>query len=173
MSSALLRLLADRLHDTNRLLARTAPDSLTGLPSRRTFHYLYRRLAAGARRRRGSAVLVALDIVQLKSINDRLGYSAGDDALVAVASALLEFSNNTDLVARYGGDEFALLLLDVDVDHAPGIVERLHSHINQKLPAHVTCSIGYAASRVAPGTADSLLQRAAENLQSNRSRALL
>jgi hypothetical protein len=64
-------------------------------------------------------------------------------------------------------------LLDADVDPAPAIVERHHTHINPQLPAHDTCSIGYAARRLAPGTADIIVQRAPENLQSNRSRALL
>lgn len=173
MLAALLRILADRLHETDRLLARTAPDALTGLPSRRTFHYIYRRLAASARRRRSSVLLIALDIVQLKTINERFGYGVGDDVIAAVADALLEFSNNTDLVARYGGDEFALLLLDVNVEDAQPIVDRLQSQLQQKFlnssfPAVVNCSIGYAASRTAPGTADALLQRADQDLQAKR-----
>jgi diguanylate cyclase (GGDEF)-like protein len=171
---ALQRILADRIHETDRLIARTAPDALTGLPSRRAFHYLYRRLAASARRRRSSVVLIAVDIAQLRNINDRYGYSVGDHVIVAVADALVEFSGNTDLVARYGGDEFALLLLDVNVDAAPMFADELQAHLQQmflksSLPVSTHCSVGYAASRVAPGTADGLLRRADKDLQNKRS----
>src|SRR5438093_391964 len=110
MSLSLLRILAGRLYDADRLLARHAPDPLTGLPGRRAFHELYRRLTAGSKRRGTSVVLLVLDILHLKDINDRFGYSAGDDVLRTVADALIESSRGTDLIARYGSDEFAVLL---------------------------------------------------------------
>src|SRR5439155_8498643 len=112
MSMALLKILAGRLYDVDRLLARHAPDPLTGLPGRRAFHELYRRLSAGAKRRNASVVLLVLDVAHLKNINDRFGYNIGDDVLRTVADALLESSRSTDLVARYGGDEFAVLLVE-------------------------------------------------------------
>ena len=63
MSLSLLRILAGRLYDADRLLARHAPDPLTGLPGRRAFHELYRRLTAGSKRRGATVVLLVLDIL--------------------------------------------------------------------------------------------------------------
>src|SRR5262249_14309970 len=60
MSMELLRVLASRLYDADRIIARHAPDALTGLPGRRGFHEMYRRLTASARRRKASVLLLAL-----------------------------------------------------------------------------------------------------------------
>src|SRR5207245_4045984 len=119
MSMALLCILAGRLSDADRLLARHASDPLTGLPGRRAFHELYRRLTAGAKRRGTGVLLLVLDVLHLKEINDHFGYSVGDDVLRTVADALIESSRSTDLVARHGGDEFTVLLIEAgakDVD---------------------------------------------------------
>jgi len=174
MSLALLRILAGRLYDVDRLLARHAPDPLTGLPGRRAFHELYRRLSAGARRRNTSVVLLLLDVLHLKQINDRFGYNVGDDVLRTVADALLESSRSTDLAARYGGDEFAVLMVEAlsnDADVVLGRVrQKLHAlAVYRGLPLNVECRIGHAVSSNPPETADELLCQADEDLQSKRS----
>src|SRR5207249_1649225 len=73
LAVSLLRTLAGRLYETDRRLSRYAPDPVTGLAGRRAFHDQYRRLAAVARRRKTGALLLVLDVVQLRAINDRLG----------------------------------------------------------------------------------------------------
>ena len=103
---ALLRVLAGRLAEADRLLARYAPDPLTGLTGRRAFHDLYHKLSAGARRRGNGAILLLIDIDNLRGVNDAFGYAVGDDVLKATAEALMQSSRTTDLVARYGSDEF-------------------------------------------------------------------
>src|SRR5262249_34988857 len=129
MSLALLRILAGRLYDADRLLARHAPDPLTGLPGRRAFHELYRRLTAGAKRRGTSVVLLVVDVLHLKDINDRFGYFVGDDVLRTVADALVESCRSTDQVARYGGDEFTVLLMEAVAKDVTIVVNR----VQQKL----------------------------------------
>jgi diguanylate cyclase (GGDEF)-like protein len=170
MSMALLRILAGRLYDADRLLARHAPDPLTGLPGRRAFHELYRRLTAGAKRRGTGVLLLVLDVLHLKDINDRFGYSVGDDVLRTVADALSESSRSTDLVARHGGDEFAVLLIEAAGKDVEVIMKRLQQKLLQlavyrNLPLTVDCRIGYAVSQDPPESADELFRIADEHMQ--------
>jgi diguanylate cyclase (GGDEF)-like protein len=174
MSMALLRILAGRLYEADRLLARHAPDPLTGLPGRRAFHELYRRLTAGAKRRGASVLLLVLDVLHLKAINDRFGYSVGDDVLRTVADALIESSRSTDLVARYGGDEFTVLLIEAAAKDVEVITKRVQQKLLQlavyrNLPLAVDCRIGYAVSEDPPESPDELLRVADEQMQGNRS----
>ncbi|HYR88842.1 MAG TPA: diguanylate cyclase [Terriglobia bacterium] len=174
MSVALLRVLAGRLYEADRLLARHSPDPLTGLPGRRAFHELYRRLTAGTKRRGSSILLLVLDVLHLKDINDRFGYSVGDDVLRTVADALIESSRSTDLVARYGGDEFAALLIEAGARDADVVVRRVEQKLHalsvyRGLPLTVECSIGYSVSENPPETADDLLRLADQHMQGRRS----
>jgi diguanylate cyclase (GGDEF)-like protein len=173
MSMGLLRILAGRLYDADRLLARYAPDPLTGLPGRRAFHEMYRRLTAGIRRRRASVLLLALDVVNLREVNDRFGYNVGDEVLRTVADALLESSRTSDLVCRYGGDEFAVLLVEAGNDDADIIVNRVQQKlnalaVNRSLPLAVECIIGMTFSANPPETADELLRLADQDMQTKR-----
>jgi diguanylate cyclase (GGDEF)-like protein len=174
MSLALLRILAARLFDADRLLARHAPDPLTGLPGRRAFHEMYRRLTAGSKRRGTSVLLLVIDVVHLKDINDRFGYAVGDDVLRAVADALLESSRTTDLVTRYGGDEFTLLLIEATEKDADLIIDRVQEKLlelsaGRNLPMKVECRIGYAFSENPPDTVEEFLRIADEHMQGKRS----
>src|SRR5256712_14153682 len=112
LAVGLSRSLPWRLTSADRLLARYAPDPLTGLPGRRALHDQYQRLAAGPRRRQSGVILLLLDVVHLNAINDRFGYMVGDEVFRAVADALRRAGRTTELVAPYGGDEFAPLLVD-------------------------------------------------------------
>jgi diguanylate cyclase (GGDEF)-like protein len=161
----LLRMLAARLQNMNRLLARTAPDPLTVLAGRRAFHDQYRRLAAGARRRRSSVILLSLDVLHLKEINDHFGYAMGDEVLRAVADALVESTRTTDLVSRYGSDEFAVLLVDAGQDQVDVIIDRVTHKLaelgkRRALPRKVECYVGVVVSLVPPESAEELLREA-------------
>ncbi len=171
LAIGLLRTMAVRLQSVNRLLARTAPDPLTVLAGRRTFHDQYRRLAAGARRRRSSVILLSLDVFHLKEINDQFSYAVGDEVLRAVADALVESTRTTDLVSRYGSDEFAVLLVDAGYDQVEVIIDRVTQKLTEfsqrrALPRTVECSIGIVVSPVPPESAEELLREA--DLDMNR-----
>jgi diguanylate cyclase (GGDEF)-like protein len=171
LAMGLLRMMAARLQNVNRLLSRTAPDPLTVLAGRRTFHDQYRRLAAGARRRCSSVILLSLDVFHLKEINDHFGYAMGDEVLRAVADALVESTRTTDLVSRYGSDEFAVLLVDAGHDQVEIIIDRVTHKLaelgkRRSLPRKVECSIGIAVSPVPPESAEELLREA--DLEMNR-----
>jgi diguanylate cyclase (GGDEF)-like protein/PAS domain S-box-containing protein len=101
-------------------------DRLTGLPNRTMFDELLGLALARAKRHGLGVVVVTVDLDDFKLVNDSLGHEAGDDLLVRFAQRLGEATRETDLVARPGGDEFLLLLADLDQTSAvPGGTEGL------------------------------------------------
>ncbi len=137
-------------------------DPLTGVYNRRA---LGERLAAElARSRRfGHPLgLLMLDIDHFKQINDRFGHLAGDQVLIGIARFLRQQVRQSDFVARFGGEEFAILLPETDQEGARRFAERLRSAMGKLDFSPVptpSVSIGVAASRE-DDTPDSLLQRA-------------
>ena len=173
LANALLRIVAGRLYDADRKLARYAPDPLTGLASRRAFHEQYRRLAAGARRRKNGLLLMTLDVVKLKSVNDGFGYALGDEVLRTVADALAESTRTTDVIARYGGDEFAVLLLDALPKDVEIVAARVRDKlaalgVQRRLPVSVECSTGIAWTQSPPDTAEEFLREADRDMQEKK-----
>ena len=106
-------------------------DELTGLANRRGFMMLaeqQRKLV----RRGHSMVLLYMDLNDFKSINDSLGHSAGDDALVETARVLSACVRESDILARMGGDEFAALLVDSEVVFAEQAPLRVQAAFNRR-----------------------------------------
>ena len=143
-----------------RALAREAQsageDELTQLANRRTFTAAGTRELARARRSQRPLAVVLIDVDDFKWVNDTFGHAAGDDVLRAVAEMLRTQTREIDLAARYGGDEFALLLPETDREEALEAAERFHVALaaralgdGRTLPSGVTASIGVAAG-VAP-----------------------
>jgi diguanylate cyclase (GGDEF)-like protein len=169
----LLQVLAGRVVDADRRVARYAPDPLTGLISRRTFNDQYRRLAAGVRRRRTGALLLMVDVRDLRVINDRHGYAVGDEVLKVTGDALMEATRTTDVVARYGGDEFAVLLIDVEAKDVETVVTRLRTKLaavaaRQGLPEGIVWTVGVAYRQVPPDPADEMLREADADMRRHR-----
>jgi diguanylate cyclase (GGDEF)-like protein len=167
MALVLVRVLAGRLYEADRLLARFGPDPLTGLPGRRAFNDLYMRLVASVRRRGSGISLIFLDVQRLKDLNDRFGYEAGDGILKAVADVLIESSRVTDLVVRCGADEFAAVLVDAPEEQTRSVVSRLRERLEaeigaRQLPAAVL-RVGIAWSASPPETVEPLLRQADDN----------
>ncbi|MEJ2217033.1 MAG: sensor domain-containing diguanylate cyclase [Gemmatimonadota bacterium] len=122
-------------------------DPLTGLANRRQLERdLAREFAAASRGRTLSAVM--LDIDDFKEYNDRYGHLAGDDALKALAAALKVETRAMNLAARYGGDEFVVLLSDADDAGARLFVERVAQRFTQEVRelghGPLTVSAGHA-----------------------------
>ena len=145
-------------------LART--DSVTGLPNRATF--LERLNLAFARARRGASrfAVLYLDLDQFKDVNDTLGHAVGDALLQAVGDRLKSCVRETDLVARFGGDEFAVLQDEMtDVASA----EHLATKIGEAIAApyliggnqvHTTVSIGVVPYTDDVGDVESMMMKA-------------
>ncbi|QIL03202.1 diguanylate cyclase [Sphingomonas sinipercae] len=89
-------------------------DALVELPNRRSFSASLERLIGRVERYGDSAAMLFIDVDGLKSINDRYGHKAGDDALIQVSKILVAAVRKSDAIARIGGDEFAVLLERAD-----------------------------------------------------------
>ncbi|MBF0620795.1 MAG: GGDEF domain-containing protein [Magnetococcales bacterium] len=100
-------------------------DTLTGLVNRRVFDERLNQEIANAQRYGHPLALAYLDLDHFKAINDRLGHADGDDALKAVSKALLKMIRGSDLLARTGGDEFALILPNTVEDMGFLLMKRL------------------------------------------------
>jgi diguanylate cyclase (GGDEF)-like protein len=100
-------------------------DPLTNLNNRRQFSHELERLFAGAERSHEELACVMLDMDGFKQLNDTFGHQAGDAALVTTANVIRENLRKMDVAARYGGDEFVLLLPRTDPVHAAGVARRI------------------------------------------------
>ena len=141
-------LVRTRLYEQAERLATT--DGLTGLVNRRTFNaQLVARLREAHRYRRQLSLLL-LDVDHFKKVNDSYGHPAGDAVLRGVAAVASRQARETDLVARYGGEEMALVLPETDAAGARAIAERLRAavaaaeHVTEQGTLRVTASIGIA-----------------------------
>ncbi len=142
-------------------------DPVTGLANRALFAERVRHAIARTRREHHSVAVVFLDLDDFKTINDSLGHAAGDEVLVEVAKRLATSIRASDTAARFGGDEFALLLEDIeDVQEAADTADRVLEAL--ALPLRVAhkelslrCSIGISVvSEDAPAGAEELIRDA-------------
>ncbi len=129
-----------------RLGALGGTDPLTGLANNRRFHETLERELERARRERGELALVLIDIDHFKDLNDAHGHPFGDEALRRVAMELVGAVRATDVVARVGGEEFAIVVGGADPALAYQIAERARASASAlPLPgATISCSAGIA-----------------------------
>jgi two-component system, cell cycle response regulator len=150
---ALHRRLASLERETAALEELALTDSLTGLDNRRSAERHLERLAAHAQRTGSSVGLLVVDIDRFKALNDRHGHEVGDEVLRCIAERLRTTARTGDVVARWGGEEFVLILPDTDRSSAALAAERLCASVRRdpiavpalglRLP--VTVSVGAAA----------------------------
>jgi diguanylate cyclase (GGDEF)-like protein len=146
-----------------------AEDPLTGLANRRQFMVAGTRLLEAVRRYQRPACLLLADLDRFKAINDRYGHAAGDAVLQAAAGLLNEFRRAADVPARFGGEEFAVLLPETDARGAVALADRLRAALaarRLRIPGApgveltVTMSVGVAVCTPADDSLDAVLRRA-------------
>ena len=153
-----------RLHGEAQKLAIT--DALTGLYNRRGFFELGQREVERSRRFQRPLVAVMMDVDRFKFINDVYGHPAGDRVLQAVAKRCADNLRRIDILGRFGGDEFTILLPETDIYRARGVAERVrHCVAATPVPTgdaqvEVSVSLGIARATSATPDLDVLISRA-------------
>ncbi|MGA7712367.1 MAG: PleD family two-component system response regulator [Rhizomicrobium sp.] len=164
---------ADRLrHNVQLSLEMAITDQLTGLHNRRYMSRHLDNLLSEAQKHGKPLAFVIMDIDFFKSVNDTHGHDIGDEVLREFAKRIEENVRGIDLVCRYGGEEFVVVMPDTDVAYAYTIAERLRQSIEttpmviSRAPGKIgiTISIGIAASDGEEDTAEALLHRADQQL---------
>lgn len=141
-------------------------DPMTGCFNRRSFFENFEKTWSGSIRYDHPLSCVMVDVDHFKSINDNFGHAMGDEVLKQVASALLETARDSDVVCRYGGEEFCVLLPHVDVDGARMAAERFRQAIAalEFDELSVTASIGCSDRVQGAESAEGMLEQADQAL---------
>lgn len=154
-------------HSAAGLAHAASHDPLTGLLNRRAFNHAMRRLAAGGS---GPLSLLLVDIDHFKQINDRYGHAAGDAALRACADICRNCLGSDDVIARIGGEEFAIVLPGMGPRRAHALTERL-CHAVRSTPVafeshhiHMTISIGLCHAAASGFDLDEMMRKADSGL---------
>jgi len=124
-------------------------DMLTGLPNRRLFFERAEHLIRLAARQQQHCCLVLMDINDFKEINDDIGHQAGDLVLQEVADRLKKNVRTTDILARFGGDEFAMFLFNADTEQSKQVVSKLKKQLSNAFEGFgrvisISASVGIA-----------------------------
>lgn len=164
--SLIMRDISDRREAHEALRRSVSCDHLTGLANRRAFFEAAAHALQRCARTEAQLSVVAFDADHFKLVNDNYGHAAGDAVLRHLAAGLSATFRATDIVARFGGEEFVVLLSGTSINEAHAIAQRLCQHVAAKpvtvdgVPIRYTVSAGVAA--LEPGVAglDELIKRA-------------
>ena len=163
LSFAVVAMLYRRVRQTNRRLAtsnellkvQSERDPLTGLANRRHFQAAIQQLAADGKL---SGTVFLIDIDHFKNVNDKHGHSAGDAVLIEVAQRLRETLREQDLIVRWGGEEFLVVVQALGAEQVDALAQRMLSVLDRAavtVEAHriaVTASIGFATFPIGPAS---------------------
>lgn len=140
-------------------------DDLTGLNNRRHFVERAREAIAVARRYGQWCSFAIIDIDRFKKVNDQHGHQAGDEALVTLAGVLKSTSRATDLAARFGGDEFVVLMPLTDPEAGQAAAERIRCAVTRDAAGMaLTVSVGIASLRGDDAVLEELMAQADQAL---------
>lgn len=145
-----------QLHEKTKVLSLSDP--LTGIANRRYLDLMLDKSIARAERFGEPLSVVMADIDYFKTFNDTYGHVAGDKLLSQIADIISRDIRQTDLVCRYGGEEFFIMLPDADLSHASHTAERIRKHVEKQ--SKVTLSFGVACYRRGQENKEELINRA-------------
>ena len=168
-------MLLDTIRTREKIVNLADTDDLTGIWNRR---YFRRQLPQEIERARTFGVplsLLLFDIDDFKQINDSFGHVIGDVVLSELCGCVRETLRPTDMIARYGGDEFAVILPHTDLSGATAVAERILSHVraltiptDEEGAIRCSVSIGLAEFRREDAVANDLVRRADERLYTSK-----
>jgi diguanylate cyclase (GGDEF)-like protein len=162
----LLREIEERKKVEKALEELAVTDPLTGLFNRRHFFNIAEFLLAEATRYKHPLSLIILDIDHFKQVNDTYGHAVGDEAIKLLSATIKTLIRASDVAARFGGDEFVLLLPETNLEQAVKFADRLRFSLKDKtfsasqIQFHFTISIGVAGFLVPSNSVDELLEHA-------------
>ncbi|RZS54550.1 putative bifunctional diguanylate cyclase/phosphodiesterase [Sphaerotilus mobilis] len=165
-ASKIARDITERIQAERTIWRQANVDTLTQLPNRRQFHERLQQELVLARRRHRHLALLFIDLDRFKAVNDTLGHQAGDDLLQQASRRIQSCVRAVDTVARIGGDEFTVVLPDLDTASiASEIAQRLNATLFEpfqlgNVPVHISGSIGVALFPQDGESTEELLQHA-------------
>lgn len=165
--------------DISSMMSQSNTDALTGIANRTHFNLIFEHALHTAQREEGMLSIVFFDIDHFKNVNDTYGHMIGDEVLHHIASLVKSTLRKSDMVARWGGEEFILLLPNTSLGSAAGVAENLRAIIESEkfdVVEHISCSFGVSTLR-GNEAGEELLQRIDELLyqakKSGRNRVMI
>lgn len=167
LSESLLRAVRGAIRQSlldKELCSLALTDDLTGLQNRRGFLALAGQQLKQAHRSGQQVLLFSCDLNNLKAINDSYGHQEGDQAIVRAAEALKHTFRNSDILARFGGDEFCVMASEASVQHEESILQRLKENLrrNSAGETRYALSLSVGLARFDPESPVSLQELMAE-----------
>jgi len=162
--------LENQLREKNQLLEYMSyHDTLTNLPNRRLLEEFAEKMLTLAKRENKPLSILFMDLDRFKPINDVYGHQMGDEVLKLVAKRLEKFARSSDIISRYGGDEFVILAYDCSKQDATALAERLVKAIEEpmkidQLTPQLSASVGIATFPEDGGELTKLIRLADERL---------
>lgn len=174
------KLMEQALHDAKALAEKLADtDELTQLNNRRAFFNQGKRVVQQTQRSKTCLSLIMFDLDNFKQINDQFGHAAGDAVLVNIAALATQLVRAADMLARIGGEEFAIILPDTALRQAEQLAQRMRfafdaqSIILNGETIHCTASFGIATLDLTQATSDVLPQNAFDELLNSADQAMM
>ena len=137
-----------------RLRIMSTRDGMTGVYNRRHWEILLRNEFESCRRNQRMATLLLIDVDHFKTINDTYGHDVGDEAIIAISRHLQLTLRGSDIIGRFGGDEFAVIMSGTPVDSALAAMSRVHDTLAEiRLPdvPHLALQISVGLAPLTPG----------------------
>lgn len=161
------RLIRAGIHAEQTIRQLSLRDPLTGLANRRSLHESEKHLIASAKRSGKLMAVLAVDLDDFKAVNDSYGHAAGDQVLMTSAERMKLLLRESDVIARFGGDEFVIVLGQIDdAEAVREVASRVVNSLCQPMQlaegrtAHIGASVGIAICRAGKETLEDMLKKA-------------
>lgn len=136
--------------DISSIMIQSNTDALTGIANRTHFNLIYEHALHTTQRENEELSIIFLDIDYFKNVNDSFGHLIGDEVLRHMADLVKNTLRKSDMLARWGGEEFIILLLNTPLNSAVSVAEGLRELVEKEpfeIVGHITCSFGVSALR--------------------------